>query len=242
MMETPQSKPWKDGDEIHGVVLSCSTGSESRGVREFLRSEYDMVSLGSQSNSNVRDPTMAAMHAVLYLRKNEVRVRVIDNASGVIKNGQRVYGEGKVNDGDELRFGSFMVKVMMKRQEIGLAVATESAPEPESEPEPTKDVQDQPVTPYGSFVQEARREADSAIESFEDADAGYLEGEALRLLARVSTGEIMAEKLFMMQSNDDGSLKDVFEGLRKKLAINSQKDAGALAAIIAVLKTKKEQQ
>lgn len=114
-MQTTESKSWNDGDEIYGIVLSCSNGYENRGVRQYRRSEFDVLKVGSAPDCHLRDECMASCHALFELRERKVLVRVVDNVSGVLKNGQRVYGEAPVLDNDELRLGDFRIKLKMMR-------------------------------------------------------------------------------------------------------------------------------
>lgn len=117
-MQTQERKPWNDGDEIYGIVLGCSNGYENRGVRQFRRSEFDVLKVGSAPDCHLRDECLASCHALFELRAKKVLIRVVDNVSGVLKNGQRVYGEGQVMDGDELRLGDFNIKFAMMRPPV----------------------------------------------------------------------------------------------------------------------------
>lgn len=117
-METTERKPWADGDEIYGIVLNCSNGYENRGVRHFRRSEFDVLKVGSAPDCHLRDECMASCHALFELRERKVLIRVVDNVSGVKKNGQRVYGEASVLDGDELQLGDFKIKLTMDRPPV----------------------------------------------------------------------------------------------------------------------------
>lgn len=127
-METTERKLWVDGDEIYGIVLNCHNGYENRGSRQFEKEHFAHLKLGSAGDCHVRDACMASCHALLEVREKEVIVRVIDSAKGVLKNKQRVHGEGKVLDGDELELGDFKIKLSMMRPPLSPRTMIEQAP------------------------------------------------------------------------------------------------------------------
>lgn len=127
-METTERKLWVDGDEIYGIVLNCHNGYENRGARQFEKAHFAHLKLGSAGDCHVRDACMASCHALIEMRDKEVIVRVVDSAKGVLKNKQRVYGEGKVLDGDELELGDFKIKLSMMRPPLSPRTMIEQAP------------------------------------------------------------------------------------------------------------------
>lgn len=65
------------------------------------------VTIGRDPECELRidDPAASRRHARILVRGDEVFVRDLDSANGVLVNGQRIVGETQLHPGDRIRIG-----------------------------------------------------------------------------------------------------------------------------------------
>ena len=92
------------------------------GARERIPLQGDRITIGHASTNDVPlpfDPTVSRVHAVLERVASRWCVRDLGSRNGTFVNGERIFGERPLRDGDEIRAGSVRFVARMEEADLG---------------------------------------------------------------------------------------------------------------------------
>lgn len=75
---------------------------------------HSVVNIGRKEDNNVAidDPFISSHHASVYIRDNRLYIKDMNSTNGTYKNGIKVSDEEEIADGDEIKIGRLVFKVI----------------------------------------------------------------------------------------------------------------------------------